>query len=157
MRWIRWHDDTTDTHIITAINIHWMPAAEWHHQPTFHSIQIYTKCKAFPKEYFPRLVAWAGHSADWSVNIPLQEPAVYGGGAEPASIMNAAANEFGEMLRHPEWTVDTAGPHLALWLLTHQPIIHFVAKLHRLAGHVHFCSFYVLVMHPLASIMHWFW
>ena len=53
-------------------------------------------------------------SVDWSVNIPLQEPAVYGGGAEPASIMNAAANEFGEMLRHPEWTVDTAGPHLAL-------------------------------------------
>ena len=51
---------------------------------------------------------------DWSVNIPLQEPAVCGGGAEPASIMNAAANEFGEMLRHPEWTVDTAGPHLAL-------------------------------------------
>ena len=70
-----------------------------------------------------------------SVNIPLQEPAVYGGGAEPASIMNAAANEFGEMLRHPEWTVDTAGPHLALrlTLLTHQPIIHFVAKLHRQA------------------------
>ena len=30
------------------------------------------------------------------------------------SIMNAAANEFGEMLRHAEWTVDTAGPHLAL-------------------------------------------
>ena len=53
----------------------------------------------------------------WCVNILLQEPAVYGGGAEPASIMNAAANEFGEILRHAEWTVDTAGqcgPHLAL-------------------------------------------
>ena len=39
---------------------------------------------------------------DLSANIPLQEPAVCGGGAEPASIMNAAANEFGEMLRHAE-------------------------------------------------------
>ena len=93
---------------------------------------------------------------DWSVNIPLQEPAVYGGGAEPASIMNAAANEFGEMLRHAEWTVDSGHCWTPSRTLTiNSPANNpFCCQATQAGGHVHFCSFYVLVMHPLASIMH---